>query len=163
MRNNDQRLEDATVRSLARSANMTIILGLSLVHFIGDFYVAFVNPLLPLFAEKFSLSLVQVGFIAGLNRLLAFVVQPSVGYLADRYRTRFFVLGGVGIANGAQVYSSAVDRQNGVLALDLGAGVKRMIAKSMAARLEYRFISYSVPASRNWNDHTFLAGISIFF
>jgi len=76
---------------------------------------------------------------------------------------RFFVLGGVGIANGAQVYSSAVDRQNGVLALDLGAGVKRMIAKSMAARLEYRFISYSVPASRNWNDHTFLAGISIFF
>lgn len=73
---------------------MKAILGLCLVHFIGDFYVAFVNPLLPTFAEKFSLSLVQVGFIAGLNRLLAFVVQPSVGYMADRYRTRFFVLGG---------------------------------------------------------------------
>ena len=78
----------------ASSVNLRVIFALFLVHFIGDFYVAFINPLLPVFIEKFSLSLAQVGLITGLSRLLAFVVQPSIGYLADHYRTRFFVLGG---------------------------------------------------------------------
>ena len=71
-----------------------VIFALSLVHFVGDFYTSFVNPLFPVFVERFSLSLAQVGLIAGVSRLLAFIVQPSVGYLADRYQTRFFVLGG---------------------------------------------------------------------
>ena len=79
---------------MGSEAKFRVILALSLVHFIGDFYVSFVNPLLPEFINKFSLSLTQVGLITGLSRLLAFVVQPSVGYLADHYRTRFFVLGG---------------------------------------------------------------------
>lgn len=87
-----------------------MIFGLTLVHFIGDFYSSFVNPLLPLFVKQFSLTLTQVGLIAGISRFFAFIVQPSVGYLADHYRTRFFVLGGpllaivfiplVGIASG---------------------------------------------------------------
>jgi FSR family fosmidomycin resistance protein-like MFS transporter len=71
-----------------------VIFALSLVHFIGDFYTSFVSPLFPVFIDRFSLSLTQVGLIAGVSRLLAFIVQPSVGYLADRYRTRLFVLGG---------------------------------------------------------------------
>ena len=71
-----------------------VILGLCLVHFIGDFYISFVSPLFPVFVEKFSLTLAQVGLIAGVSRFLAFIVQPSAGYIADHYRTRFFVLGG---------------------------------------------------------------------
>jgi FSR family fosmidomycin resistance protein-like MFS transporter len=79
-------------------ANVRMIFTLTLVHFIGDFYASFVNPLLPVFVENFSLSLTQVGLLAGINRFLAFVVQPSVGYLADQYRTRFFVLGGAALS-----------------------------------------------------------------
>jgi FSR family fosmidomycin resistance protein-like MFS transporter len=75
-------------------ASVKIILALSLIHFIGDFYNAFVIPLLPVFIDKFSLTLAQAGLIAGLSRFLAFVVQPPVGYLADRYPSRFFPLGG---------------------------------------------------------------------
>ena len=71
-----------------------VIFGLSLIHFIGDFYFSFVNPLLPVFVEKYALSLTQVGLIVGMMRILAFIVQPGVGYFADRYRTRFFILGG---------------------------------------------------------------------
>lgn len=71
-----------------------VIFALFLVHFIGDFYTAFVNPLLPVFVQTFSLTLTQVGLIAGISRVLAFVVQPLVGYLADHYQTRWFVLGG---------------------------------------------------------------------
>ena len=75
-------------------SNVKIILALTLIHFIGDFYSSFVTPLLPLFAQKFSLSFTQVGYITMLTSLLAFMVQPTVGTIADRYRTRWFILGG---------------------------------------------------------------------
>ena len=75
-------------------ANSKVIFALSLVHFTGDFYAAFLTPLLPLFVDKLGLTLTQVGLLAGFNRFLAFVVQPSSGYVADHYRTRFFILGG---------------------------------------------------------------------
>jgi FSR family fosmidomycin resistance protein-like MFS transporter len=71
-----------------------IIVVLTLVHFTGDFYNSFLTPLLPVFTDRFSLTLTEVGILSGLGRFLAFVVQPSVGYFADRYRTRFFILGG---------------------------------------------------------------------
>jgi FSR family fosmidomycin resistance protein-like MFS transporter len=77
-----------------RTPDVKVIFAFSLVHFIGDFYFSFVNPLLPVFVEKFSLTLTQVGLMVGVSRFLAFIVQPPVGYLADHYRTRFFVLGG---------------------------------------------------------------------
>lgn len=76
-------------------ANIKVIFALTLVHFTGDFYSSFINPLFPLFVMKLNLSLAQVGIISGLFRLLAFIVQPSVGYLADRYQTRAFLLSGV--------------------------------------------------------------------
>ena len=76
------------------NTDIKVITGLTLVHFIGDFYSSFVIPLLPAFVEKLAISLTQIGFLAGLSRFLAFIVQPSVGYLADYYRTRLFILGG---------------------------------------------------------------------
>jgi MFS transporter, FSR family, fosmidomycin resistance protein len=79
------------------SINLKVILALTMVHFTGDFYISFISPLYPAFIEKLGLSLTQVGIIAGVNRFLAFIVQPSVGYLADRYQTRYFMLGGLAI------------------------------------------------------------------
>jgi MFS transporter, FSR family, fosmidomycin resistance protein len=76
-------------------ANIKILSALTLVHFTGDFYSSFTDPLFPLFVQKMGLSLAQVGIISGVIRLLAFIVQPSVGYLADRYATRHFMLLGV--------------------------------------------------------------------
>jgi MFS transporter, FSR family, fosmidomycin resistance protein len=78
-----------------RSTNIRVIFALTLVHFTGDFYSSFISPLFPLFVAKLGLSLAQVGVIAGVSRLLAFIVQPSVGYLADRYQTRGFILFGL--------------------------------------------------------------------
>jgi MFS transporter, FSR family, fosmidomycin resistance protein len=76
------------------NANSKVIFALSLVHFTGDFYAAFLTPLLPLFVDKLGLTLTQVGLLAGISRFLAFVVQPSAGYIADHYHTRIFILGG---------------------------------------------------------------------
>ncbi|MCP4746864.1 MAG: MFS transporter [Desulfobacteraceae bacterium] len=96
--------------SQTSKANIKVMFALTLIHFTGDFYSSFTSPLFPLFVEKLGLSLTQVGAIAGINRILAFIVQPSIGYLADRYQTRGFILAGLllpivfiplsGLANG---------------------------------------------------------------
>jgi FSR family fosmidomycin resistance protein-like MFS transporter len=71
-----------------------ILISLSLVHFSGDFYSSFINPLFPVFMEKMGLSLTQVGFLAGISRFLMFIVQPISGYWADRHPSRsFFLIG----------------------------------------------------------------------
>ncbi|MBS1237651.1 MAG: fsr [Deltaproteobacteria bacterium] len=75
-------------------ADSKVIFALSLVHFTGDFYAAFLTPLLPLFVDKLGLTLTQVGLLAGISRFLAFGVQPSSGYVAAHYHTRCVILGG---------------------------------------------------------------------
>lgn len=74
--------------------DVKVIFALFLVHFIGDFFMSFISPLLPVLAEKLSLSLAQVGMVTGVSMITAFIIQPTVGYMADRFRTRFFILGG---------------------------------------------------------------------
>jgi FSR family fosmidomycin resistance protein-like MFS transporter len=45
-------------------------------------------------ANKFELSLAQVGLITGVATFMAFLIQPLFGYLADRYQTRLILLVG---------------------------------------------------------------------
>ena len=79
----------------AMAANIYVLFALTLVHFTGDFYSSFISPLFPIFVDKLGLTLTQVGVIAGLMRLLAFIIQPCVGYLADRYPSRVFIITGL--------------------------------------------------------------------
>ncbi len=72
-----------------------IIIALSLVHFCGDFYSSFINPLFPVFMDKMGLSLAQVGLVAGISRFLMFVIQPMSGYWADRRPSRSYILIGM--------------------------------------------------------------------
>ncbi len=76
-------------------ANTKILFALTLVHFTGDFYSSFISPLFPLFIAKMGLSLTQIGVISGVSLFLSFIVQPTVGYMADRYATRNFILFGL--------------------------------------------------------------------
>lgn len=75
--------------------NVKVVAALTMIHFVGDFYSSFTSPLLPVYVDKLALSMTQVGLLTGMIRLLSFVIQPCVGYLADRYQTRAFILWGV--------------------------------------------------------------------
>lgn len=74
--------------------NKKAIFAIFLIHFIGDFFQSFIRPLLPVMADKFDLSLAQVGMITGIATFMAFLIQPIFGYLADRYKTRVVLLVG---------------------------------------------------------------------
>ncbi|OGO26691.1 MAG: hypothetical protein A2W33_07910 [Chloroflexi bacterium RBG_16_52_11] len=60
-------------------------------HFIQDLYTACVAPLLPVFIEKFTLSLTQVGALTAALQIPA-VLNPFIGYLADKVSLRYFVI-----------------------------------------------------------------------
>lgn len=65
----------------------TVTLG----HAVHDTYTAFLPPLLPVLIEKFTLSNAQAGL---LNVFLQWpsLLQPVIGYLADRRNLRWFVI-----------------------------------------------------------------------
>jgi FSR family fosmidomycin resistance protein-like MFS transporter len=77
------------------SINKQAIFALFLIHFIGDFFQSFIRPLLPVLANKFDLSLAQVGLITGVATFMAFLIQPIFGYLADRYKARTCPISGL--------------------------------------------------------------------
>ena len=81
---------DSTIKT-----HWKILIAISLVHFSGDFYSSYINPLYPVFMEKLGLTLAQVGFLSGVSRFLMFIVQPLSGYWADRHPSRSFILIGL--------------------------------------------------------------------
>ncbi|MFN2144083.1 MAG: MFS transporter [Anaerolineales bacterium] len=60
-------------------------------HFVHDTFTAFVAPLLPLVIEKLSLSLTMAGALNAFMQLPA-VLNPFIGYLADKLSLRYFVI-----------------------------------------------------------------------
>ncbi|MFN2199015.1 MAG: MFS transporter [Anaerolineales bacterium] len=60
-------------------------------HFINDTYSAFFPTLLPLLIEKLSLSLTQAGLLSAIPQIPS-LLNPFIGYLADRLSLRYFVI-----------------------------------------------------------------------
>lgn len=67
------------------------VLAVTLAHFVHDTYPAFLAPLIPLLREELGLSLAMAGSLLLFNRM-ASLVQPLMGYVADRTGVRYFVI-----------------------------------------------------------------------
>lgn len=65
-------------------------------HFIHDIYTSFLSPLLPLLIEKLSLSLTLAGSLSALSSLSG-LLNPFIGYLADKVSLRYFVIFAPGV------------------------------------------------------------------
>ncbi len=79
------------MRPEEKSFHAQDVLSIAWGHLTHDTYSAFVSPLLPLLIEKLSLSLTQVGTLTAISQLPA-VLNPFIGYLADRLNVRLFVV-----------------------------------------------------------------------
>lgn len=67
------------------------VLTISGGHFFHDIYTAFVPALLPVIIDKLSLSLVMAGSLTAIQQLPG-VLNPFIGYLADKISLRYFVI-----------------------------------------------------------------------
>ena len=65
-------------------------------HFVHDTYSAFLAPILPLLIEKLSLSLTLAGSLPAFVQFPG-LLNPFIGYLADRVSLRYFVIFAPGV------------------------------------------------------------------
>jgi len=69
---------------------------IAVAHFVHDTYTGFIAPLLPLLIEKLSLSLTAAGSLTAIMQLPA-MLNPFIGYMADKVSVRYFVILAPGI------------------------------------------------------------------
>src|SRR3989475_7533935 len=79
-------------RSRVPVIDRRLVLAATAAHFLNDFYVAFLAPLLPLVVAKFNLSLALAGLLATVLTTSAAMTQPLFGIMADRLKRRVFLI-----------------------------------------------------------------------
>jgi len=74
------------------------ILVLASAHFLIDCYSSMYGAFLPFLYQERGLSLGQAGILGGALAFSSALTQPLYGYLADRFRSRVFLVVGPGLA-----------------------------------------------------------------
>ena len=112
---------------------------MALAHGTTDAYVAFLHPLLPRIMGKLALSITQAAVLAMTLSIASSLVQPGLGWAADRFGRRWFVAAGPVIT---AVFLSAMGLAPGFMMLiallvvgGLGSAAFHPPGASMAARV----------------------------
>lgn len=115
-----------------------------------DIYNNVLPVLLPLFVLQFGLSYTQVGLVVALFSISSSVVQPIFGFISDRWRTNWFLPGGILgvsilasflglapnyffllVAVGLMGISSAIFHPRGLMSASLASGQRRGLGVSI--------------------------------
>ncbi len=68
---------------------------LSSGHFAIDAYGSYITPLLPFIASKLNITVAIISLIFSISHLMASIMQPVFGHIADRFKKRFFIFWGM--------------------------------------------------------------------
>ena len=88
--------QPGTVRRGAEAATFSIILALSFSHFLNDMIQSLVPALYPMLKDAYGLSFAQIGLITLTMQITSSVLQPAVGYFADRRPQPYSLAVGMG-------------------------------------------------------------------
>ncbi len=77
-----------------RPSALRIAAVVAVAHALNDAYAAFVPPLLPRIMERLGLSIALAATVAMTYAIASSLLQPLLGYLADRYGRRVFLVAG---------------------------------------------------------------------
>ena len=84
----EEKLLESGEREEFRTSEVLTIAG---GHLVNDTYTAFLPALLPVIIDKLSLSLTMAGSLTAIQQIPG-VLNPFIGYLADRMSLRYFVI-----------------------------------------------------------------------
>lgn len=117
------------------------VVSVSLAHWMNDTYTSFTAPLLPAFIAKLGLSKTEAGLLAFLQSAPS-LVQPVVGYLADRASLRYSVILGPAVTATMMSLLGIAPRYAVLALLVMVAGLSsaslHAVAPAMAGRLSGR-------------------------
>lgn len=75
--------------------NKTALKWLSSGHFIVDAYSGFLNPILPFIAAKLGITMAIAALMISISNITSTMSQPLFGFIADKWKKRFFVFWGI--------------------------------------------------------------------
>lgn len=88
----DRILNNLVIANQKKTSNLTRLIAVSLGHFINDFYMNLIPPILFLFANSLSLTLTQQGFIAFIITSSGSFAQPIIGSFVDKYGKTYLLI-----------------------------------------------------------------------
>jgi FSR family fosmidomycin resistance protein-like MFS transporter len=122
------------------SSGVAVALGVAVAHGATDLYQAFLHPLLPRLMDKLGLSVSLAATAAVALSLAGSLLQPPMGYLADRYGREWFVIGGPLVSAIFLSSMGLADSFSWLLVLlvlgGIGSSIFHPPAASLAVRLE---------------------------
>ncbi|MDD3237954.1 MAG: MFS transporter [Candidatus Gastranaerophilales bacterium] len=78
-----------------RNKNQKAVNWLSTGHFVLDAYSGFLNPILPFIAANLGISMAIASLMVSASNLTASLSQPLFGFIADKWKKRFFIFWGM--------------------------------------------------------------------
>lgn len=121
--------------------------GLTVGHLINDFYGLVLPFLLPVLIDEFRLSFLEAGILAAATTILSGILQPALGYLADRnaLRKRLIVAGFLAFGLGLSLMNLSTSYAGLLMACFIyGLGEGTFHPQST------NFITRTFPESRGW-------------
>jgi len=100
----------------ARTSALRLVLVVAGAHALNDMYASFIPPLLPRIMDDMGLSIAMATTLAVAFSIAASFPQPLIGYLADRYGRRIFLVLGLVVS---AVFVSGIGWPSGFWALVL--------------------------------------------
>ena len=99
---------------MEKSINKKVINTLSLGHFITDAYSGFLNPIMPFIAAKIGITMAVATVLISISNLTSSLSQPFFGFIADKWKRRFFIFWGMVMAS---VFLSFLGASNNIYML----------------------------------------------
>lgn len=78
-----------------KNENKKAIGWLGASHFIVDSYSGFLNPILPFIAAKIGITMAVAALMISVSNLTSSISQPLFGFIADKWKKRFFIFWGI--------------------------------------------------------------------
>jgi len=135
---------------------------LSATHFMSDAYGGFALPIMPLIADKLSISLGLVGILISISSLASSFSQPIFGYMSDKITRRFFILWGITLS---AVFVSLIGHINNFWLLclvfmlgNIGVGLFHPQASALAAHFSGNKINTYMGIFTAWGTIGYAAG-----
>lgn len=75
--------------------NKRAVKWLSGAHFVVDSYSGFLSPILPFIAAKLGITMAIAAVMVSASNLTASLSQPLFGFIADKWKKRFFIFWGI--------------------------------------------------------------------
>jgi FSR family fosmidomycin resistance protein-like MFS transporter len=152
---------DASQPSAPNDFDARSLTGLGFAHAANDTYAAFLPPLLPALIHKLSLSNTQAGLIAFASSSPS-LLQPFIGYLADRGDLRYLAIFGPAVAATGMSLLGIAPRLV-VLALlvivaGLGSAAFHAVAAPIAGQLSGRKLGRGMGLWMLWGTLGFAVG-----